>query len=43
MGHLGNIEAKYTTNKGILSEELIKEMRESFKRASVHLDIDSKK
>ncbi|KAF6247097.1 site-specific integrase [Nitrosopumilus sp. b3] len=40
MGHKGTIEAKYTTNKGILPEILIKEMRESFKRSEEFLDLE---
>lgn len=35
MGHKGSIEAKYTTNKGILPKSLISEMREAFKRSGV--------
>ena len=40
MGHKGSIEAKYTTNKGILSEEMISEMREAFRRCQEHLDLE---
>ena len=40
MGHKGTIEAKYTTNKGILPETLIREMRDSFKRSEEFLDLD---
>ena len=40
MGHCGNIEARYTTNKGILSEILVKEMRQSFERSQEFLDLD---
>lgn len=41
MGHKGSIEAKYTTNKGILSEDLVKEMQEAFKRSEELLDLES--
>ena len=40
MGHRGNIESRYTTNKGILSEILVKEMRQSFKRSQEFLDLE---
>ncbi len=40
MGHKGSIEAKYTTNKGVLPEELLKEMQESFKRSEELLDLE---
>lgn len=40
MGHHGSIEAKYTTNKGILPKELVDEMRNAFKRSEEFLDID---
>ncbi|MDE1766838.1 MAG: site-specific integrase [Thaumarchaeota archaeon] len=40
MGHKGSIEAKYTTNKGVLAEELVKEMQESFKRSQELLDLE---
>lgn len=38
MGHKGSIEAKYTTNKGILPDELIEEMRAAFTRSEYLLD-----
>jgi hypothetical protein len=41
MGHKGSIEAKYTTNKGILPEDLLKEMRSSFKRSEEFLDLET--
>ena len=41
MGHKGSMEAKYTTNKGILPEMLIREMRESFRCSEVLLDLES--
>jgi hypothetical protein len=40
MGHKGSIEAKYTTNKGILPEALIQEMRDAFKRSEEFLDLE---
>ena len=40
MGHKGSIEAKYTTNKGVLPETLIGEMREAFKRSEQLLDLE---
>ena len=43
MGHKGSIEAKYTTNKSILTVELENEMRESFKRSEELLDLDQNK
>ena len=42
MGHKGTIEAKYTTNKGILPEALIDEMKEAFKRSEEFLDLEVK-
>lgn len=40
MGHRGGIEGKYTTNKGILPQELIEEMREAYKRSEEFLDLE---
>ena len=40
MGHSGSIEAKYTTNKGILPVVLVDEMREAFKRSEEFLDLE---
>lgn len=40
MGHKGSIEAKYTTNKGILPKALTDEMCEAFKRSEEFLDLD---
>ena len=39
MGHKGSIEAKYT-NREILPQALIKEIRESFKRSEEFLDLE---
>ncbi|MDI1495079.1 MAG: hypothetical protein K8823_385 [Cenarchaeum symbiont of Oopsacas minuta] len=41
MGHVGSIEATYTTNKSILSEELLNAMRKSFAKAAKYLDIET--
>ena len=41
MGHVGSIEATYTTNKSILPEELLDAMRESFGKAEKYLDIET--
>ena len=38
MGHKGSIEARYTTNKRILPEALMSEMRDAFERSSKFLD-----
>ena len=40
MGHKGSIEAKYTTNKSILSRELVDEMQDAFKRSQEFLDLE---
>jgi hypothetical protein len=40
MGHKGSMEAKYTTNKGILPEMLIDEMRKAFRRSEEFLDLE---
>lgn len=40
MGHKGSIEAKYTTNKGILPDSLIKEMRNAYSRSEEFLDLE---
>jgi len=42
MGHSGSIEATYTTNKGVLDETLVNEMREAFKRSEELLDLELK-
>ena len=38
MGHKGDIEARYTTNKGRLPEEFIEDMRNSYKRSLEYLE-----
>jgi len=38
MGHKGSMESRYTTNKGMLPEVLMAEMREAFLRSEEHLD-----
>ena len=40
MGHKGSMEARYTTNKGMLPEMLTREMRESFVRSAEFLDLE---
>ncbi|MDE1862737.1 MAG: hypothetical protein KGI33_07485 [Thaumarchaeota archaeon] len=40
MGHKGSIEAKYTTNKGILPKGLVDEMRDAFVRSQESLDLE---
>lgn len=42
MGHKGSIEATYTVNKGILPDNLLKEMREGFMRCEEFLDLEGK-
>lgn len=38
MGHKGDIEARYSTNKGRLPPEMINEMRESYKKCAKYLE-----
>jgi len=38
MGHKGSMEARYTTNKGVLPEVLVSEMRQAFGCSEEHLD-----
>lgn len=40
MGHSGSMEARYTTNKGVLPNALIKEMKSAFKRSEEFLDLE---
>ena len=40
MGHKGSMESKYTTNKGVLPEALVEEMREAFMRSEELLDLE---
>jgi hypothetical protein len=40
MGHKGSMEAKYTTNKGILPDLLVSEMRDAFRRSEEFLDLE---
>ena len=37
MGHKGDIESRYTTNKGRLTDEMVKDMREAYKRSQPFL------
>jgi hypothetical protein len=41
MGHKGSIEDKYTTNKAIIAEALVKEMKAAFKRSEEFLDLEN--
>ena len=43
MGHKGSMEAKYTTNKGLLPDTLIQEMRDAFIRSEEFLDLENEK
>ena len=38
MGHKGDIEARYTTNKGRLPEEFIEDMRDSYRKSLEYLE-----
>lgn len=38
MGHKGDMEARYTTNKGRLPEEFIEDMRESYRKSLEYLE-----
>ncbi len=40
MGHKGSMEAKYTTNKGVLPVALVEEMRQAFRRSEELLDLE---
>mgnify|MGYP006929369514 CR=1 FL=1 len=42
-GHKGDMSARYSTNKGILPDALLKEMHESFKRCEDLLDLELQK
>lgn len=42
MGHRGGIEGKYTTNKGILPDDLIEEMRDAYRSSEEFLDLEKK-
>ena len=42
MGHKGSMEARYTTNKGVLPNALVKEMKSAFKRSQEFLDLEMK-
>ena len=37
MGHKGDIEARYSTNKGVLSPNMIEDMRDAYKRSQCYL------
>ncbi|MFN4337241.1 MAG: hypothetical protein ACK4FV_06665 [Candidatus Nitrosocaldus sp.] len=38
MGHKGDIEARYSTNKGILPPDIVEDMRESYARSLRYLE-----
>ena len=40
MGHKGNIEARYTTNKGRLPENVMEDMRESYRKCKGYLQTE---
>ena len=40
MGHKGSMEAKYTTNKGMLPVAMIEEMKQAFRRSEEFLDLE---
>lgn len=40
MGHKGNMEARYTTNKRMLPDNLVSEMKSAFKRSQEFLDLE---
>jgi len=42
MGHKGDIEARYTTNKGRLPESLLEDMREAYRRSQSYLQTKGK-
>jgi hypothetical protein len=37
MGHVGSIESKYTTHKGTLNEQMIEDMRKSYRKSMIFL------
>jgi hypothetical protein len=43
MGHKGNIEARYTTNKGKLPDNVIEDMREAFRKCQEYLETSPRK
>src|SRR2546421_5552069 len=38
MGHAGDIEARYTTNKGRLPPDLVEDMRDAYRRSAPFLE-----
>jgi len=40
MGHMGNIEARYTTNKGKLPENVIEDLREAYRKCQEYLQTE---
>lgn len=41
MRHKGSMESKYTTNKGVLPEILLREMRDAYVRSEEFLDLET--
>ncbi len=41
MGHLGDIDARYTTNKGRLPETIVEDMRKSFQASEIFLTTEA--
>ena len=41
-GHKGDIEARYSTNKGVLPPDMIEDMRESYRKCLKYLEVEEK-
>ena len=41
MGHKGDMEARYTTNKGKLTEQMTEDMRRAFEQSQAFLSTDA--
>ena len=41
MGHKGDIEARYSTNKGVLPMHVIEDMREAYRKAQKYLQTEA--
>jgi len=42
-GHKGDIEARYSTNKGILPPDMVEDMRESYRKCLKYLEVEEEK
>jgi hypothetical protein len=42
MGHKGSMESRYTTNKNMIPNSLVQEMKNAFKRSEEFLDLEMK-